>query len=925
MDDLIAEFVAETEDSLGDLDVQLVRLEQSPDDKQILGNIFRIMHTIKGTCGFLGLMRLATVAHASENILDKIRHGEMPATPAAISLILESLDRIKSLISSLQELGTEPEGDDKELIVRLANFCDSQEAHGGAGIEAHSQESSVSTEAGAESAEDAYIPDPLQALFDAAPGPDDDFPVPTLEEISDKTEAAAEESISAEAKESAIQEALNLPVAKAPAPAAKAPVEGGDASADKQGGHAAPNAGGGLIRVNLSVLESLMQMVSELVLTRNQLLQLMRTREDEQLAGPMQRLNYITSELQDSVMKTRMQPISNAWTKFPRLVRDLAVELGKKIDLRMEGEETELDRQVLEMIKDPLTHMVRNSADHGLETPDKRRAAGKPETGTINLRAYHEGGHIIIEITDDGAGIAIDRVKEKCLSNGLATESQLEQMTDQQIVQHIFMPGFSTAEKVTSVSGRGVGMDVVRSNIEKIGGTVEVRTRSGKGSTFLIKIPLTLAIVSVLIVESAKGRFAVPQLNVNEIVRVAPNAEYEIEKLNDIPVLRLREQLLPVLYLDKLLGSPSSSSADRDHGFVTVCKIGGQRLGLMVDKVYDTEEIVVKPMSPALRNIPLYSGSTILGDGSVVLIIDPNTLVRQLGLVGEMKNEAMNHEEAKYLAQEKTSRFLIFMAADEMPKAVSLDLVSRLEEIEASDVQTVSGATVLQYRGGLMRLITLHDGYSIPTEGILEVIVFQYGEHAVGLYIEEIRDIVDFVYEIKMPSKAEWSLGSTIIHGETAEVVDVGYLISQAMFQATAMDVDEYKPDTTHSPRVLLVEDSPFFIQLVVPVLESAGYQVTALSNAKKALKLLQKEKFDLIVTDIEMPEMGGLEFALLVREIPGLEQLPIVAFTSKTERNIGEIAKQSGIYAIISKTDREGLLRSMRECLPESEGVYLS
>ncbi|NBX03895.1 MAG: chemotaxis protein CheA [Alphaproteobacteria bacterium] len=450
MDDLISEFITETSESLALLDNELMRLEQNPDDVGILGNIFRIMHTIKGTCGFLGLPRLEHVAHAGENVLGKIRDNVFKATPEAITMILESLDCIKGLIEYLNSNGEEQPGEDAELIARLNHFAETG-TMGGGGAAAAPAVSEILTES-------------------ANPFPhfcgDDD-----LEALSAAVAAAPA--------------AAPEPVAAAPAPVAAVPVAKPTASAAKpaakaeEGEHKEGGAAGSQsIRVNLDVLENLMQMVSELVLTRNQLMQIARTKEDKEFLTPLQQLSHITSELQEGVMKTRMQPIGNAWSKFPRLIRDLSMELGKKIDLRMNGAETELDRQLLEVIKDPLTHMVRNSCDHGLETPDQRRAAGKPEVGTVTLSAYHEGGHIIIEIVDDGRGINIERVKQKALDNGVATEAQMATMTEKQIAQFVFAPGFSTAEKVTAVSGRGVGMDVVKTNIEKIGGALDVRMRT---------------------------------------------------------------------------------------------------------------------------------------------------------------------------------------------------------------------------------------------------------------------------------------------------------------------------------------------------------------------------------------------------------------------------------------------------------------
>ena len=466
MDDLLADFLTETNEGLANLDAALLQLERNPTNGAVLSEIFRTVHTIKGTCGFLGLPRLEGVAHAAENVLGLWRDGTLPVTPGGITLILSAADRFKQIVAGLEATGSEPAGDDG----------------------------------------------PLKAALDAAAS--GEVPV---------TEPAAE--------------------AAAPLPVAETQAELGAASAN------APQT----IRVAVDVLEDLMVLVSELVLTRNQLMQLARAEENAAFAVPLQRLSQITSDLQDGVMKTRMQPIGNAWAKLPRLVRDLSHDLGKRIELEMRGAETELDRQVMELIKDPLTHMVRNSADHGLETPEQRRAAGKKETGRILLNAFHEGGHIVLQIGDDGRGLNTDRIKAKVVAQGLATEAELATMSEREIHRFIFRAGFSTAAEVTSVSGRGVGMDVVKTNIERIGGTVDLTSREHKGTTFSIKIPLTLAIAAALIVEAGGERFAIPQAGVLELVRVGSADGPKVERIKDSAVLRLRGQLLPLVSLKRLL------------------------------------------------------------------------------------------------------------------------------------------------------------------------------------------------------------------------------------------------------------------------------------------------------------------------------------------------------------------------------------
>ena len=400
-------------------------------------------------------------------------------------------------------------------------------------------------------------------------------------------------------------------------------------------------------------------------------------------------------------MRTRMQPIGNAWQKLPRIVRDLAQELGKQIELEQVGADTELDRQVLDQIKDPLTHMVRNSADHGLEMPEQRRAAGKSERGLIRLSAYHEGGHVIVEISDDGRGLDVARIKQKALENGLATEAELAKMPDSQVFRFIFHAGLSTAQKVTNVSGRGVGMDVVRSNLESIGGTVDVRSRQGEGSTFVIKIPLTLAIVPALIVRAAGERFALPQSAVEELVRVQAGSDHEITWLNNSPVLGLRDRLLPIVSLGALLGlSPERDGRDEalwERALIVVMKVGHQTFGVVVEAVSHTEEIVVKPMASALRQLPMVSGSTILGDGRVIMILDPAGLAQHAAARGGAAEETGHHGAGRQSrASQKRSSLLLFRAGSRDLKAVPLGLVTRSEELEVARIERVNGYPVLQ-------------------------------------------------------------------------------------------------------------------------------------------------------------------------------------------------------------------------------------
>ncbi len=886
MDDLISEFITETSEHLGQLDLELIKLEHDPSNAKILGNIFRLVHTIKGTCGFLGLPRLEAVAHSSENVLGKIRDGAIIVTPEAISLVLESLDAIKRIIDYLNSHESEPEGDDAHLIARLNAF-----ASGSATTHAPEPEaiSPPVSEPSMPVVDTALLEQAAADIFSASQMASTSFAPPAL-----ASEAA---DITRKAKETAIAEGL-----------AADPLLQGIASG------ISPQS----IRVNLDVLDTLMQTVGELVLTRNQLLQMAKTKSDYALSSSLQQLSHITAELQEGIMKTRMQPVGNAWSKFPRLIRDLSRELGKKIDLRMTGEQTELDRQLIELIKDPLTHMVRNSADHGIELPADRRTSGKPEAGVITLSAFHAGGHIIIEIADDGRGLNIERIKQKVVENGLATPGQLASLSQQQIMQFIFRPGFSTAEKVTSVSGRGVGMDVVRSNIEKIGGTVELSSVYGKGSKFLIKIPLTLAIISVLIVEAANERFAIPQISVQEVLRIGGNSGHIIESINNASVLRLREKLLPMVSLAGILGLPDSGLSAQTQSFVAVCKAGGYSFGVVIDRVFDTEEIVVKPMSSALKHIGLYAGATIMGDGNVIMILDPNGLAHATGEADISGNSDAVEDIKQAIENTNLTKYLLFKAGAGAPKAVPLELVWRIEELDLSRSEMSGGASVLQYQGELMRLNTLpeNDPAMLPTQGKHHVVVFSYDRKLFGLVVDAIVDIVSADYEIREHTPRVGYLGSMIVRERATDVLDVAYLLQS---DTGSVQVPGSPPLTKN--RLLLVEDSPFFRKLTVPFLAAAGYKVTAVENAMQAQKLLETHtEFDVIVSDIEMPGMDGFQFAQWCRAQPHLAHIPLFAFSASSHATAK--SKQVGFKGLIAKTDRIALLQALASAPYEREGV---
>jgi two-component system chemotaxis sensor kinase CheA len=904
MDDLLSEFLTETSENLAVLDVELVKLEQNPNDPGILSNIFRLVHTIKGTCGFLGLPRLEKVAHAGENVLGKFRDGELNVTPDAVTEILASIDRIKYLLGHLEQHEVEPEGNDQELIDKLNARADGKSA---APVPTTpvtvTEDRPFPVAAELEAFTSASVPDAPAAPATPAPTP----------------------AVSAVVQLAAKAASMPVPTAASAAPAEAAPAPA-QAAAPVMEEHKESAVANQSIRVNVDLLENLMTLVSELVLTRNQLLQMVRGRDESEFAAPLQRLSHITSDLQEGVMKTRMQPIGNAWAKLPRIVRDLSVEMHKKIDLQMVGADTELDRQVLELIKDPLTHMVRNSADHGLEGPEERKRAGKSETGKIVLNAYHEGGHIIIEITDDGRGLNIDRIKQKAITNGLATEAELESMAPQQIYQFIFKAGFSTAEKVTSVSGRGVGMDVVRTNIEKIGGNIELKSQPGRGSSFVIKIPLTLAIVSALVVESGGERFAIPQISVLELVRVTDNSEHRIEKINSAPVLRLRERLLPLVSLKSLLrldDAVKAAGADREE-FIVVSQVGAYTFGIIVDKVFDTEEIVVKPVAPILRHITMFSGNTILGDGSVIMILDPNGIAGAAGeaamagatQVGEAASARSESE------QEKTS-LLVFRAGGQDLKAVPLALVARLEEIDVTSIEYSHGNPVVQYRGHLMPLIKVEGFDAMRSEGRQPVLVFSDRDHTMGLVVEEIVDIVEEVLDIQLSTGRPGLLGTAVVAGRATDILDAGYYLPKAFGDWFGATDQEFGTDEAPAKRILLVDDSPFFRNLLTPLLAVAGYRVTSVESADRALALRESgSEFDAIISDIEMPGMNGFDFASAVRKEGRWQETPMLALSSHATERDFERGRVAGFTDYVAKFDRDALLQALALTLETNKGA---
>jgi two-component system chemotaxis sensor kinase CheA len=832
MDELLREFLTETAEHLDVVDVELVRFERDPNDIEVLRNVFRLVHTIKGTCGFLGLPRLEALAHAAESLMGRFRDGAVAVSRDDVSLILATIDRIKHIVAELERTAAEPPGTDRDLIDRLE---ESARAPADADRENHT-------------------------------------PVVTAKAAS-----------------------------------------GGERPERARGSSRPPT-----IRVTVDVLEHLMTMVSELVLTRNQLLDIARRQDDHEFLVPLQRLSQVTVELQEGVMKTRMQPIGSAWQKLPRMVRDLAVDLGKQIDLKLRGAETELDRQVLDYINDPLTQLVRNAADHGIEPPAERRSLGKPERGSITLSAYHEGGSITIEISDDGRGLDYQRIRRIALERGLAGETDLERMSDDAVARFIFHPGFSTATAVTAVSGRGVGMDIVKTNIDMIGGSVEARSEPGRGTTFVVKLPLTLAIIAALIVGVAGQRFAIPQMSVLELVRVRPGSETAVEKLNDALVFRLRDELMPVVPFAALLDLAPKGESSAPDGFIVITEVGRKRFGLFVDAVFHTEEIVVKPLNKKLRHLRCFSGSTILGDGSVILIVEPGGLARMLDSFAEPAVPIVDiHPESKTgsvpVEEDEPVPLLVFRAGNAMPKAVPLSLVTRLEEIDVGRIEQSGERLLLQYRGHLMPLVLAEEGMPLSSEGRQAMVVFSDGERWMGLLVDEILDIVEEPLAIELVADRPELVGSAIVNGRATEILDVAHFLPLGHGDW----LNRQTPSQSVTRTILLVDDSEFFRSMLAPLLRASGYRVLVADSAEQALSIIASPRLiDVVVTDIEMPGKNGFELVESLRGDSRTAAMPVIALSSYASPPVVERARKLGIVNFVAKFDRSGLIEALTTVL---------
>ncbi len=812
MDNVIQEFLAESFENLDRLDQDLVTLERNPEDTSVFARVFRTIHTIKGTCGFLAFQRLENVTHVGETVLSRLRDGELRLTPPITSVLLAMLDAVREMLITIKDTGSDGATDYADLIAQLANLTQDEQAPppAPAGQAAAPEKKKLNAEVASptpaapvtsQPSPDAMVASALATTAPPVVAPPATSPRPAR---TTKVAKAAKPTMIAPAPASPPPPE---PVAAPPPPVAVGPDDGdhGDVASDRRSGQsdrrsqprqggedAAVAAGSDSIRVDVAVFDRLMNLVGELVLARNQILQYAKTASDPSFVAATQRLNGVTGELQEAVMKTRMQPISAVWSKMPRFVRDLAVSCDKQVELEMDGQDTELDKSVIDAIKGSLLHLIRNSVDHGLEDAVERVTAGKPAHGTIRLRAAHEGGCVIIEVADDGRGLDRDRILARAVERGLATVEQSVMMSDREVENLLFTSGFSTAKAVTNISGRGVGLDAVRSSIESIGGSIDLKTEPGQSTTIRMKIPLTLAIIPVLIVSVGRHRFAIPQVAVVELVRLdASRAERGIERLHGVPVYRLRGKLLPLVFLHNVLKVEPAALAASSSTNIVVLHGDNRNFGLVVDSIDDSQEIVVKPLGRLLKGLP-YAGATILGDGRVCIILDILRLGLGAGVVTEDRERAVASLQRRtaQAADERTT-LLLLEGSDGGRRAIPFTYVSRLEFLPRSRVERVGDVSFIQYRDEILQLVDLEvilpERRSLPrgatdeaAADAMQVVVCSIDGRHVGLVVHRIMDIVEESVKVQRPASRAGVRGCVVIQTRVTEIVDLKTAIALA-------------------------------------------------------------------------------------------------------------------------------------------------
>lgn len=850
------EFYAETAEGLDRISTILIKMEADMGDKAMLDSLYRDIHSIKGAVQLFGFNEASLLTHAMENSLEKIRGEQTFAIDKAhVSTLLLCVDLMNQCVHN----------PNNEETLKEVNFM--------ANLLAPFTDASANPAAPAVSA--------------AAPAPAASVAVKKPEVVKESN----------------------------PSPRPQAMTEQQENKPEQKENEKTDST----IRVQVSLLDRLMTLMGEMVLVRNQVLQYSSKTDDLQFLNLSQKLDVVTSELQEETMKTRMQPIGNVLNKFQRVVRDLSGSLNKKINLQLFGVETELDKTLIEAVKDPLTHIVRNACDHGIETPDVRVSMNKPEQGTITIKAYHEGGQVIVDISDDGKGLSRDKLIKKAIEKGIIDQGRADRMSDREVHNLIFAPGFSTAEKITNVSGRGVGMDVVKSNIEKIGGLVDISSSEGEGTKITLKIPLTLAIVPAMIIRSDNDRFAIPQVKLVELVRIERHA---IEQVQGRPVYRLRGNILPLIDMKEVLGTKRDEEGD-DAINIVVLNSESHLFGLIVDEILDTADIVVKPLARFLKNISIYSGATVLGDGNVAFIMDVLGIAQKhLGtgaLEGDGKNVSNKYSE--FSDELELREFVLVKLGHQAKHAIPLSVVSRMEEIKTESIEMSGYQRVIRYRGGILKIVNLNEilGYPVTQTGheITQVIVAKIDDQLFGLEVDQIIDVLstrDFLDESFSTHDA--ITGNLVTQNEIIVVVDAEKVYELSQPRKVRREV------VSGSNKILLVEDTESIRVRVAQGLVENGYDVEVAVDGIDGLRKIAENKasFDLIISDIEMPKMNGFDFARKVRSISTLKNVPLIAFTTKNTPDALQEAKSAGFTTFLEKSKGKLLSLLVNECLTSNK-----
>lgn len=873
----LTEFLLESNESLSFVANSLTNLEKNPQDYELINSVYRAFHTLKGASRFLKFTKLEEITHHLENLLDLIREKQIHVNSSVIDILLLGVDHIQDHLKKIEATGQQSDIDGEILKQKINTLISSNSA-------------------------------------EASPASNQ----PATQNISSINESHLN---NIKSDPQPLTEQAHLANLKPPQEAQQ--IVHDDASTSVK------SVADTVVRVNVNLLDKIMNVVGELVLTRNQILQFANTMEGSDLHKLAAQLNGITTELQSDIMTTRMQPIGNILTRFERIVRDMARELGKNIILKIEGKETELDRTLLEAIKDPLTHLVRNAVDHGMENVEERKKTGKKIEGTITIKSYHEAGQVTIEISDDGKGINRERVKAKALEKGILTQEKLKTMSDREVLGIIFLPGFSTAAQVTNISGRGVGMDVVKTNIEKIGGQVDIISAEGQGTTFKMKIPLTLAIIPALLVYEKNESFAIPQINLVELVRLEGEKLRTIEKINEAEFFRLRGKLIPLLRLSNIINNKVDTHSSSEEAInIVVLNAEGRVYGLIVESIHDTQEIVVKPLNKSLKAIGIYSGATIMGDGHVALILDAIGLASQFQIDSQEQNDLEIQQKSH--AEIDTQDVLLFKTNAKGTYAVPSSVVNRLEKFSKELIEYAGGQAVIKYREKPMPLFHVDRIFdssitkNLDFDEVVNVFVCSLSGQHVGFVVKDIVDITNATLEINPTSNDQNGiLGSIFVNGKTVTLIDV-YSFMEIKPRKNIKERIVSVLKSKEKPLVLIAEDTAIFRKMVKAIFEELGFEILMAIDGAEAVKILNEryKEIDLIVSDIEMPNMTGYEFAKAVRENQSWKHLPMIALTTRYSPEDIQKGKVAGFTEYLEKFKKDEIVQAVKTVLGEKVAI---